>query len=196
MTNMSSTRARTPSAAWYGLSVLILVAGWLAMAILLVTRIGGTADRMMRLVVPGEAELRLTQTGTYTIFHEYRSTLDGRVYDTPSVDGLDVTVRALPSGRLIELMRGGDSSYSLGGSAGRSLFDFEVSEPGAYRIAGAYADGRREPQAVLAVDRGFVGDLLITILVAIACAFGGTGGAIVVAILVARRRAKAVGAPI
>jgi hypothetical protein len=39
-----------------------------------------------------------------------------------------------------------------------------------------------------------VGDLLITILGAIALAFAGTGGAIVVAILVARRRAKAAGA--
>jgi hypothetical protein len=192
MTGMSSTRA--PSAAWYGLAVLILVAGWVGMGTLLATRLSGATDRMMRLVVPGEAELRLHQTGTYTIFHEYRSTLDGRVYDTPSIDGLDVTVRAVPSGRLIELMRGADSSYTFSGSAGRSLFDFEVSEPGAYRIAGVYADGRKEPQAVLAVDRGFVGDLLVTILGAIALAFGGTGGAIVVAILVARRRAKAAGA--
>ena len=192
MTGISSTRA--PSAAWYGLAVLVLVAGWVGMGTLLATRLSGATDRMMRLVVPGEAELRLNQTGTYTIFHEYRSTLDGRVYDTPSIDGLDVTVRAVPSGRLIELMRGADSSYTFSGSAGRSLFDFEVSEPGAYRIAGIYADGRKEPQAVLAVDRGFVGDLLITILGAVAFAFAGTGGAIVVAILVARRRAKAAGA--
>jgi hypothetical protein len=194
MTSMSSTRA--PSAAWYGLAVLVLVAGWVGMGALLATRLSGTADRMMRVVVPGEAELRLNQPGTYTIFHEYRSTLDGRVYDTPSIDGLDITVRAVSSGRLLELQHGATGSYTVGGSAGRSLFDFEVSEPGAYRIAGVYADARKEPQAVLAIDRGFIGDLLITILGAVAFAFGGTGGAIVVAILVARRRAKAAGAPI
>jgi hypothetical protein len=196
MTSPPSIGTRAPSRLWYGVAVLILAAGWVAMAALLMVRIGGIADGMMRVVVPGEAELRLNQAGTYTIFHEHRSTLDGRVYDTPGVDGLNVTVRAVSSGRLLELQHGADGSYTFGGSAGRSLFDFVVSEPGAYRIAAVYADGRKEPQAVLAVGRGFIGDLLITILGAIAFAVGGTGGAIVVAILVARRRAKAVGAAI
>ena len=34
-------------------------------------------DRMIRVVVPGEIELRLNEPGTYTIFHEYQLDLRG-----------------------------------------------------------------------------------------------------------------------
>jgi hypothetical protein len=44
---------------------------------------------------------------------------------------------------------------------------------------------------VLAIDRGFVGDLLITILIGFVMAFGATGLAIGMVIFVATRRRNA-----
>jgi hypothetical protein len=75
--------------------------------------------------------------------------------------------------------------------AGRSLFDFEVKEPGVYQVVASYDGGRKEPQTVLAIDRGFVGDLVMTILGSLAMAFTGMGIAIAIAVVVFIRRRRA-----
>jgi hypothetical protein len=145
---------------------------------------------MIRVPVPGQTEIVFKEPGTYTIFHEYQSTFDGRVYDVAAVSGLNVTVRARPGGDDVPLSPATGTRYRVGSNAGRSLFDFEVRAPGSYQIAATYDGGRKEPQTVLAIDRGFVGDLLITILGAMAMAFAGMGAAIAIAIIVfVKRRA-------
>ena len=146
----------------------------------------------MRVLVPGQTDLMLKEAGTYTIYHEYQSTFEGRVYDVASVSGLAITVRAQPGGEEVPLRSTTSTRYRVGATAGRSLFDFEVPAPGAYRISAAYGGGRKEPQTVLAIDRGFVGSLVLTILGAIAMAFAGMGiaTAIAVMVFVKRRRAR------
>jgi len=198
VTHPAPTQAQpAPSRAWYLVAALILVAGWAAMATFLLARLGGISEHMMRVVVPGDAELRLSEPGTYTIFHEYRSSLDGRVYDVPTLSGLEIAVRALPGRENVSLTQAMSSSYKLNAVAGRSLFNFEVQQPGAYQISAAYSDGRREPQTVLAVDRGFVGGLLLTILGSLALALAGSGiaAAIIVVVAIKRYRARRSPAP-
>jgi hypothetical protein len=158
----------------------------------MVSRLGGWAERMMRVVVPGQADLTLKESGTYTIFHEHQSTVDGRVYSVHTVSGLKISVRARPSGQVIPLQNAVGSRYSVRAQAGRSLFDFVVPAAGTYEISAAYDGGRAQPQTVLAIDRGFVGDLILTILGAIAMAFAGMGtaAAIAVVVFIKRRRAK------
>ena len=82
--------------------------------------------------------------------------------------------------------------YSVGSTAGRSLFDFEARTPGTYQISATYDGGRKGPQTVLAIDRGFFGSLVMTILGAMAMALAGMGIAIAIAVVVfiKRRRAK------
>lgn len=162
------------------------------MALFLVSRIGDSTGRMIRVLAPGQTEIVLKEPGTYTIFHEYQSTFEGRVYDVAAVSGLNVTVRARPGGENVPLTTATGTRYRVGASAGRSLFDFEVRVPGTYQIAAAYDGGRAQPQTVLAIDRGFFGDLLKTIFGAIAMAFAGMGTAIAIAVVVfiKRRRAR------
>lgn len=167
------------------------------MAILIVASLGDLGGRMMRLVVPGQAEFRLNEAGTYTIFHEYHSVVDGRAYALDALSGLQIIVRH--RGSAIELARPTVSSrYSVGSFAGRSLFQFEVNEPGVYLVRAVYGDGRKEPQTVLAIDRNFVGSLVRTILQAFGIGLGSTALAIAIfgVVLVKRRRAlRALTAP-
>jgi len=180
-----------PGRRWYLVAALIAIAGWTAMALFLVSRIGDATGRMIRVLAPGQTEIVLKEPGTYTIFHEYQSTFDGRVYDVATVSGLSVTVRARPGGEVVPLSTASGTRYRVGSYAGRSLFNFEVRAPGSYQIAAAYDGGRKEPQTVLAIDRGFVGDFVITILGALAMAFAGMGAAVAISIIVFLKRRRA-----
>ncbi len=84
-----------------------------------------------------------------------------------------------------------NTRYSVASTAGRSLFDFEARTPGTYQISATYDGGRKEPQTVLAIDRGFVGGLIMTILGAMAIAFGGMGIAVAIAVVVFIKRRRA-----
>jgi hypothetical protein len=166
------------------------------MAIFLASRLGGSAERMIRVLVPGETEIRLNEPGTYTIFHEHQSTFEGRVYNVENISGLEITVRPSVGGAALPLKGGTATNYSVGSRSGRSLFQFEVTASGAYRVAGTYPTGRQQPQTVLAIDRGFVGELLLTIFGGLAIAFGSMAIAIVmiVVVFIRRRRARRAGA--
>lgn len=165
------------------------------MAVFLVSRIQGMTQGMMRVLVPGQADLLIKEPGTYTIFHEFQSTFEGRVYDVRSVSGLRVAVRTAGTDVPLAASKS-NSRYSFASAAGRSLFDFEARTPGTYQISAAYDDGRKEPQTVLAVSRDFFGRLMVTILGSLALAFTGMGIAIAIAVVVfiKRRRARLAGA--
>lgn len=191
MAHQDLSAGRTPGRRWYVIAAIVALAGWVGMAIFLASRLGDSTGRMMRVLVPGQTDLMLKEPGTYTIYHEYESTFEGRVYHVTSVSGLNITVRVRPSGEVVPLQSTMNTRYRIGSTAGRSLFDFEVRAPGSYQISATYGDGRKEPQTVLAIDRGFVGSLAITILGAIAMAFAGTGAAIAIAVVVFSRRRRA-----
>ncbi|RKE69739.1 hypothetical protein DFP91_4179 [Pseudorhodoplanes sinuspersici] len=57
---------------------LAFVAGFAAMGVFLSKALSGLGDGLRQIVVPGGAELRL-EPGRYTIFHETRSTVDGKL---------------------------------------------------------------------------------------------------------------------
>jgi hypothetical protein len=187
----ASVTPRPPGRRWYLVAALVALAGWIAMAVFLVSRIGDSTSGMMRLLAPGQVEIYVKEPGTYTIFHEYQSTFEGRVYDVANVSGLSVAVRTVPGGEEVPLSTATGTRYSVGGNAGRSLFNFEARAPGTYRIAAAYDGGRKEPQTVLAIDRGFVGNLVLTILGALAMAFTGMGAAVAISVIVFLKRRRA-----
>jgi hypothetical protein len=197
MTNPTPTSvARPPGRIWYAVVLAVAIGGWIGMGTVIYGALGSITDRMVRLVVPGQAEFRLERPGTYTIFHESRSIVDGRVYDLATLSGLQVLVRF--RGSALELRRPfARSRYSLGSYSGRSLFQFEVSEPGFYQVSGVYGDGRKTPETVLAIDQGFVGTVTATVFKALAFGLGGMGLAIAIltVVIVRRRRALVASAP-
>src|SRR4026209_1626844 len=77
---------------WYVVAGVIALAGLVTAALYVVPRIGMVDQGAIRIVMPGSAVLGLDTPGSYTIFHERRSVVDGRYYASDSVDGLKVTL--------------------------------------------------------------------------------------------------------
>lgn len=181
-----------PSRKGYLVAVGVFVVGMIGFAAFLFFGLRGLGDELPRFVVPGTTELDLNQTGTYTIFHESESVVDGRVYTPADASGLYVEVVSAETGESISLdTPGASSSYTLGGRSGRAVLTFEVEEPGAYRLVAGYPDGSG-PETVLAVGHGFGRRLFMTVAGSIAIAFGSAGIALVIAVVtfVRRRRAR------
>lgn len=188
---------KPPSRWWYLLSVAAFLCGFVAMAAFMWPRLMSMGDELVQVVVPGEAELVLEKSGTYTIFHESKSVVDGQAFVSETVAGLRVVVRSVSGGDPVKLTSSTtSSSYNIGGRSGSSLFTFVVQTPGRYRMAATYDDGRSGPKAVLAVGHGFLGALFKTIFGALVFAFSGVIAAGVIAYLIWRRRRSALsGAP-
>ena len=186
---MAAAPGNPPGRIWYLVAVGIFLAGMVAMAVFLLTRLTGFDEGLTRFIVPGEQALTL-DAGNYTIFHEAQSVIDGKIYASSGLGGLMVNVTGADGGE-VALRSSGSGRYTFGGHTGFAVFDFTAASAGAYVVAGRYADGAPGPETVLAVGQGFLSSLLWTIFGALGIAFGGAAiaAAIGVTVLVKRRRA-------
>lgn len=180
-----------PGRVWYVVAVAVLVASIAGAVWIAVAHVGGITAGLTQIVVPGAATLDLRTPGAYTIFHERTSQVDGRVYESTGVSGLRIAVRSLATGEAVPTRPpGGSSTYNFGGRSGRSVLVFDVRAPGAYEVAAAYDDGRREPRTVLAVGSGFLGTLFATIALSLGVAFAGIAVALLITIVTLLRRRR------
>lgn len=181
-----------PGRYWYAVAVLLVVSGGVASGLLMWSRLANLDAGLTRFVVPGSALIELPEAGAYTIFHESRSVIEGRIYVTENVAGLRVGVRSDETGEPVSLTRpSGSSSYSFGGYTGESVLSFELAKPGRYRLSASYPDGRGEPQTVLAVSHGFISRLLTTIFGVIAIGFASFGAAVAIGVVTFLKRRRA-----
>lgn len=191
MSTPATTAKPPPGKGWYVLAAVVLLATIAGFTIFLLARLNGLGASLLQVVVPGEAQLNLVEPGSYTIFHEYNSVVDGRVYAVPVLSGLRVSVTS-PAGKTLALNApSGTSRYSFAGREGTSIFTFQVGEPGTYRLAASYENGRAEPRTVLSVGSGFVSSIIVTVMIGLLIMFAGIGAAVAIAVIVylARRRA-------
>ncbi len=178
----------------YALAVLCLlagvgIAGWFAWS-----AIGALQDALVRFVVPGRVDLTLDRPGAYTIFHEPDSVIDGKLYASPNIAGLRVTLNGADGQQIPVTQPGFTASYAVGGHRGISVLAFEIAAPGRYRLTATYSAGQAEPQTVLAVGHGFVGQLVGTIFAAIGAAFAGFAAALALVLTTYFRRRRLAGA--
>lgn len=114
----------------------------------------GGDDGLKQVVVPGNSDLILSEGGNYTVFHEYESVVNGRIYsreqDIPSLmvefqnksTGIKIPSRSL-SGKV---------TYDHGGRSGKAILEFNIGQPGVYIVSGWYQKSNG-PQVVLAVGK-------------------------------------------
>jgi len=158
-----------------GIPVLIVglvvsIVGFAIFTVFLITRISDlTPD--IQVVVPGTHEIQLEESGKYTVFYEYRSVVDNKVYSTgESLSGMIVTLQSKEDSQEVAMSRpSGSSTYETGGRAGVSVLEFEIEEPGTYILTADYSGGRSGPDIVLAIGKF---NILSTILVALGIFFG------------------------
>jgi hypothetical protein len=179
-----------PSRGWYVVAALIII-GAIAGAIwTAVSQFQGIAAGLVQVVVPGGADLELKAPGSYTIFHEATSAVDGRIYASSDISGLRVTVRSAATGKEIRVGQPtGTATYSFSGRVGNSVLAFDIDTPGTYRLDGSYEDGRLQPQTVIAVGTGFFSGLFTAIALPIGIGMTGfTAGALILIVVTLKRR--------
>jgi hypothetical protein len=176
---------------WYLVALVLALVGAGGAYLFFFMRLQSVDAALTRMVAPGEVEITL-QSGSYTLFHEYRSVLNGRYYESDDVSGLNLHINS-SNGEPIALRGRANTNYEIAGRSGVSVADFDIDEPGTYTFVAAY-NQRKGPEAVLAVEQGVIGKIFGLVLGSIAIAFAGVGGGIAVASItyVKRRRAREV----
>jgi len=150
---------------WYSLlAIPAALVGIGLFAYFLLTGIKGATATLTQVVVPGGVALNITNPGSYTIFLEQPSTVNGKTYSsTESVDALLCNMtEQLPSQTSTESPRTAvplrrpsvNITYSLGNRAGRSVLEFRADEPALYHLSCAYPEGKAGPETVLAIGTG------------------------------------------
>lgn len=120
---------------------------------------------MIRFIAPATTVLSLDKEGEYTIFHEYRSTMDGRVFSDSNLPSARVSVKSQATGKEIPLNSSSTrSTYSMGSREGMSLFNFNVEAPGKYDVNVEFPDSGKDYQTVFSVVHDFGKDLVVLIL--------------------------------
>lgn len=174
--------------------MLVFLAGAALGAFFIVRGIQGTRGQLTRVVMPGTADLTLSQTGKYTIYYEYRSVVGETEYRAPEqVPTLRVRITSKATGQQVATSPASVSTtYALASQAGESWLDFTVDTPGTYVLSAAYPSGAVDPRFVLAVGNGIVGRLVGNILLGIGMLMAGFALAVatVIAVLVMRERSS------
>jgi hypothetical protein len=172
---------------WFIVAGAVAIAGFVAAALYVLPRVGSIDEGLIRVVVPGNGILVLDKPGTYTIFHEKRSVVDGQFYASEAVPGLRVELVSDPGGapvRVVEPLT--STSYSIGNREGASIFAFTVDQPGHYRLTTRMASGR----AVLAIGQGTFGAIFALVGGGLAIAFAGLAVAGIIVALALWQRSK------
>jgi len=193
----------SPGRGYYGLAVLILVAGFVLFGVTLWKGLSGMESKLQQVVAPGKTEITLAEPGDYTIFYESQSVLGSRVYSTgEDVSGLECILVSKNDNSPVELSRtSANTTYSFGGRSGKSIFDFHIDQPGVYEITSEYPQGREGAEVVLAVGRGITGDILVAIFGGMAVLFGSIAVSVAVSVVTlvkrsnAKKRLQTVGGP-
>jgi hypothetical protein len=181
-----------PGRKWYAIALVVLVAGAAAAGVIVYTRLSDLARELVQVIVPGEADVTFSQPGTYTIYFEPESVVNGRYYRTAGdIAGLLVGVRSTNGVEIDLASPSFSSNYSIAGRSGEAVLTGTIVEPGPYHLTASYNDGRTAPQAVLAIGLGVPAKIITAILIALGIGICSSMLAVVIAAVtfVKRRRA-------
>jgi hypothetical protein len=182
-----------PSRWWYGVALLVLLAGSALSIVFIVRNIVRMSSGLQRVVVPGEGEIALKARGRYEIYYEHHSAIGDRVFMTGE-DFPGLECRLVPKGSIVKVPlapTSGTTTYEWGGHAGKAILGFRIDRPGEYVLSASYPRGRAGPDIVLAVGQGSVGGTLLAIFGGLAGIFGSFIVAVVIVGVTLVKRSKA-----
>lgn len=171
---MNSIDEKIKPGRWlYGVAVVIFFIGISALGAFLYVNISGITESGKQVVVPGKSDIFLDGPGNYTIFHEYRSVVNNKVYSTNSdISGLKCFLKDRSTNSEIKLsLPAGNSTYTIGGREGRSILEFRIEKSGPYELSAYYEGISNGPEIVLAVEKNFMGKIFMLVLGALAILF-------------------------
>ena len=172
--------------------IAVILAGTAQFGYSLYQGITHLTDSLTQFVAPGQVAIPVAKAGTYTIFLEAKSVMNGKIYSTTeSVAGLQCTAQRPGLEQKIGLRRpAGSITYTVGGRSGRSVLEFEADQAGQYTLSCDYGEDKKGPEVVLAVGTGLGSKIGSIVASSLAAMFVGGGiGAIFLVIAVRRWKA-------
>ncbi|WP_223592666.1 hypothetical protein [Neobacillus bataviensis] len=161
-----------PSKKRYAVAGLLLLLGLVLCLVSLFSLLSGKKDDK-QLTIPGNKSLVFEEKGTYTIFFEYQTVIDGKkVESDKDPSGVDVSIKEKSADQSVKLESYNGSSYSLNGHKGISVYRFQIDHPGTYEISAGYT-GTEKPEMVLTVKKEFMKYILFIVLGFLAGSFLG-----------------------
>jgi hypothetical protein len=155
--------------------------------------LGSLTDALTQIVVPGQWDITLAKAGDYTVFYEYKSIVQNKVYATnESLSGIECVLTSNTTGKPVAFAPASvNSTYSVGSRAGVSVLNFSIKQPGTYEFSCGYSQGKEGSEVVLAIGQGFTGKIAGTVFGGLAIFFGSGAIAISIAVVTFLRRRKA-----
>jgi hypothetical protein len=184
-----------PSAAWYWIGAILIFLGIAGAAGLITTGLVSTSrtvDRFGRFVWNGVPQpLTFEKGGTYTVYYEHDSKVDGVRYQTPEglKNSINMSFTPAGGGQPILLRPSNDTaSFSFSGRVGQSIGKVTIPEGGTY-IAEVQVTGYDGP-IVIAIGKGVLGKLIGFVLGGLAIGAVGFVSGLVILIVTGVKRGK------
>lgn len=181
-----------PGRVGYLIALAIFLAGAIPSALAFSSGLSGLTEGLIRVIVPGETVVTLDKSGTYTVFHENPSVVDGQTFSSSvPPNALQVSITSEGGDSITMGPAGGTFTYNLSGRSGVSIGSLRVDEPGDYVLAATYSAAGPTEQTVIALGHEKGKATIKTVFGAIGFfASGGIATIIAIVILVLRSRSK------
>jgi len=175
-------------AVWYALGSLIIIAGMAGAIAGALRDMSGLDSKFTRFAMPGSVRLTLAQPGTYAIYYERRSVINGVTFQTPQTTDIKCNITSR-SGEKIEINPSvlGSATYTFEGREGTTLAEFTVPTAGTYEVACAYPSGTGA-RIALAIAPSLGGEPLAALFKWFALAVGSLGLGLSIFIVALMRR--------
>jgi hypothetical protein len=174
-----------PSGWWYAVAAAAALTGIIVGVVVIGSGWSRYVDRIegfTRGDVPVTLEVRIADTGGYSIYHEYPGVADQPLAPEPDVSVTD------PSGAEVELDRYDSTiTYDDGGHEGEGIWTFDADEPGVYEVTATGDTG-----TAIAVGRGLGRGVISAVVGGIVVGLGGivVGGVLAIVLAVRRGRSR------
>lgn len=149
-------------------AIIVMLVGICATVSILIYTILNVDNELKRFIIPFENEVYLNTTGKYTLFHEYKTSINNTYHysDESSLIDSEISVINKNTGNKVNVYSSSmTSSYSINNSEGVSIMSFEISDPGEYIIDVKSSKVNENNPLVLTISDGsFAKNLILGIL--------------------------------
>ncbi len=118
-------------------SALTFILGTIISVVFAAFMIISPMNGIQQLLVPNQDTISFEEEGTYTIYYEYNSVVDGVYYSTEdsAINELGISVSSVNTNEQMSVEQStGTSTYSLNSREGVSIMKVTITAPGEYKV--------------------------------------------------------------